>query len=1116
MNLERPENTRFMLGQQLVEEFLWQFDGNEEYRVLACHAALPLALTPELLKFLRHEFLPHLSWVAEVDLLLSHLCAEAAEDVYVMQRDARAFLIKQMRQDPALGVARIEAVNRLLIDHLDFLSRNHPALLPQEWETQRLSAMLFVTDKRDAAARELSEAIYQCLSGTGAGSNATSAQVKAELTRLTRMVREAADDLNAKEYEELVQLAQLTGKILADRSGTYIEQLRAEGELERAFKLPSVAVLISSEELAFKLESIKHSKSLPLNSALNSITESFPEQDLKQLDQASERVSSLRLWEAKLFLAGDGGAGKTSLLRRLTSNSFDPNQEVTHGLAINTLLLPHPSLEDVAMKLEAWDLGGQAIYHGLYHLCLTDQSIYLVVRNARRGEESGRLTYWLETITTIVPRSPIILVATFLDERSDVLPLLELQRRYPQVVGYAQVSNKTGEGISSLQKLLAQTSATLPSMGQEWPMNWANVRYAIRDIAAKQNYITKNELTGLFEEYEVTDSQRHLLTNLLHDYGDILYFQDDNELNGFVILNYHWLSELISRVLESYDVRARLGIFTRENMDQLWRDLPSPIREHCLILMEHFGLSFRILENKDVSLVVECLPYDPPDYKQQWESQKEGVVGREIKMSFKLDQSLPAGIPGWFIARSARFSLNMHWRYGALLGDDPKLPKHLGLVEAFLFDRCVLLTVRGPAPQNFFALLRDGLESMFNRFPNLNVSRSVPCYGKSNIPCSNEFDLLVLERSLEVGQTIVTCPKCVERKSIAELLLGIKDEINEQQLAPPLHLTWRSDEKLVPPPGLTDIVALFDFETLTLDARGQEIKNSRRTLTARQFVEDLGQGVGLEMVEISGGKFLMGTNEKDKGREKKEIARYWDKDSAERWVNRELPQREVNLESFYIGKFTITQQQWRTVAGWEKVERDLDPNPSHFKDKKDSDDRPVEQVSWEDAQEFCARLSQKTGRAYRLPSEAEWEYACRAGTATPFAFGETITHEVVNYDSQRPYAKGKKLPSRKETIPVGSLGVANAFGVFDMHGNVWEWCEDVWHQNYEDAPMDGSAWLSGGDSSSRVLRGGSWNNSGNYCRSALRDDYQPGGRNDSVGFRVVVSARTSFPRPLNT
>ena len=305
------------------------------------------------------------------------------------------------------------------------------------------------------------------------------------------------------------------------------------------------------------------------------------------------------------------------------------------------------------------------------------------------------------------------------------------------------------------------------------------------------------------------------------------------------------------------------------------------------------------------------------------------------------------------------------------------------------------------------------------------------------------------------------------------------------------------------------LLSEFTFQTVTLTASGR-IKQ-QRTLTARQFVEDLGQGVGLEMVEIPGGKFLMGTSEKDKERVKKEYTRYWGKESAERWVNSEMPQHEVSLESFYIGKFTITQQQWRLVAGWEKVERDLDPNPSHFKDKKDSDDRPVEQVSWEDAQEFCARLSQKTGRAYRLPSEAEWEYACRAGTATPFAFGETITHEVVNYDSQRPYAKAKTLSSRGETIPVGSLGVANAFGVFDMHGNVWEWCEDAWHSNYVDAPMDGSAWLSGGDSSYRVLRGGSWSGNGYYCRSADRNRLEPGIRSYYYGFRVVVSARTSFP-----
>jgi formylglycine-generating enzyme required for sulfatase activity len=213
----------------------------------------------------------------------------------------------------------------------------------------------------------------------------------------------------------------------------------------------------------------------------------------------------------------------------------------------------------------------------------------------------------------------------------------------------------------------------------------------------------------------------------------------------------------------------------------------------------------------------------------------------------------------------------------------------------------------------------------------------------------------------------------------------------------------------------------------------------------------------------------------------------------------------VTVPPFYIGKFAVTQAEWRVVAGWEKVERELKPDPSRFK----GDDRPVENVNWEDAKEFCARLAKKTGRLYRLPSEAEWEYACRAGTTTPFAFGETITHEIVNYYSEYPYAKAKKAKPRSETVPVGSLGMANAFGLFDMHGNVWEWCEDVWHDSYNGAPKDGSAWLSGGDSTYRMLRGGSFIYVARLCRSAFRfyDDARI--LYDLVGFRVVVSARTS-------
>ncbi|MEH2450126.1 formylglycine-generating enzyme family protein [Nostoc sp.] len=189
----------------------------------------------------------------------------------------------------------------------------------------------------------------------------------------------------------------------------------------------------------------------------------------------------------------------------------------------------------------------------------------------------------------------------------------------------------------------------------------------------------------------------------------------------------------------------------------------------------------------------------------------------------------------------------------------------------------------------------------------------------------------------------------------------------------------------------------------------------------------------------------------------------------------------------------MTQEQYQQIMG---------SNPSNFKGAK----RPIEQVSWNDAVEFCKKLSQKIGRKYRLPSEAEWEYACRAGTTTPFHFGETITTELANYDGNYTYASAPKGKSRQETTEVGSFS-PNAFGLYDMHGNVWEWCQDTWHDTYKGAPSDGSAWIDT-DSPNRVLRGGSWFNFPSYCRSASRGNSYWAGRDgivDIIGFRVVCA-----------
>jgi formylglycine-generating enzyme required for sulfatase activity/uncharacterized caspase-like protein len=277
---------------------------------------------------------------------------------------------------------------------------------------------------------------------------------------------------------------------------------------------------------------------------------------------------------------------------------------------------------------------------------------------------------------------------------------------------------------------------------------------------------------------------------------------------------------------------------------------------------------------------------------------------------------------------------------------------------------------------------------------------------------------------------------------------------------------------------------IFQFETAQINKNGTEIK--RITKTAEYFTQDLGNGVLLEMVHIPGGTFLMGSPESEEGR-------YSD----------ESPQHQVTVPSFFMGKYPVTQKQWQAVAALEKVKIDLESDPSNFK----GDNLPVGCVSWDSVQEFCARLSQRTNQAYRLPSEAEWEYACRAGTTTPFYFGETISTDLANYNGNYTYGQGQKGEYREKTTEVG-IFPANPFGLYDMCGNVWEWCEDKWHENYISAPIDGSAWTSLSDNDKRLLRGGSWYGYARGCRSALRAGNSRDFRYNLYGFRVVSSFRT--------
>jgi formylglycine-generating enzyme required for sulfatase activity len=278
--------------------------------------------------------------------------------------------------------------------------------------------------------------------------------------------------------------------------------------------------------------------------------------------------------------------------------------------------------------------------------------------------------------------------------------------------------------------------------------------------------------------------------------------------------------------------------------------------------------------------------------------------------------------------------------------------------------------------------------------------------------------------------------------------------------------------KVAGPPVL---LVSMPFTTAVVDARGNVTKQPEQHVNG--FVEELGNGVWLEMVEVAGGTFDMGSPSSETLRGDDEGLR-----------------RGVRINELYVGRYEVTQAQWKAV---------MKSMPAvSFK----SDDLPVERISWNDAINFCKKLSSRTGREYRLPTEAEWEYAARAATQPPFAFGATITPEIANYDSNHPYGNVGEGVSRGKTWPIERRdGVANMWGLFDVHGNVWEWCQD-WYGPYSMRQLNNPTGPSKGEY--RVLRGGSWVVSGGNCRAAHRNWFIPGGQSFDDGLRVVISART--------
>jgi GTPase SAR1 family protein len=485
--------------------------------------------------------------------------------------------------------------------------------------------------------------------------------------------------------------------------------------------------------------------------------------------------SSQRNWRAKLMLVGEGGVGKTNLLRGLRNEPFIPKLDPTHSLEIRELPLPHPSLPDTTLDFRAWDLGGQDFYHATHQFFYTGKSIFLLVWKARESMQLGTLTDWLDRIVALAPDAPIFLVATWCDSVQPNIPIAELKEKYPQIVDLFPTDNASGLGIDTLRQHIIQVALEkLDHLGQPRPTTWINGTDAVRNHP--DNYVEFSAFRHLIESSGVKEPD--IFIEHLCRTGDVTFFPKNPiysrelaELNDWVVLKPDWLLQRVSDVITNAEVSATRGVLTHQQQAAIWHDLPNIVQEYLLRLMDHFDLAYRTESAPIRSIVVELAQEDrPPGVNEAWDLAAATPNTGEVALEYHFKTTIPPGLPTWFVVRSHRFTTpELHWRRGALLVDGPE-KRHTALIHAGLDGKFVRLAVRGPVPQNFFALLRDCFEGTLRRFPGLHnkVSRVVPCPN-----CTGSFPLEGLELYLAEGDTDIRCTTCRTKRAIASLLFGI-------------------------------------------------------------------------------------------------------------------------------------------------------------------------------------------------------------------------------------------------------------------------------------------------------------------------------------------------------
>lgn len=486
----------------------------------------------------------------------------------------------------------------------------------------------------------------------------------------------------------------------------------------------------------------------------------------------------------KLVLLGEPRSGKTTLLEALKGNPHpcDPSRKETIGVNVVSIEKPHP-VDGKPMYLSVWDFAGQHMEHATHQFFLTENAIYLILWNARQGAESGKrdVWYWLELLKMRVRNPKFLLVATHIEHTPPDLNISEIERFYPGCQGSVPVELEKLGGMDSLQAKILAVAVDSPSLRAEWPAEWLPVRDEVRRIRQKQPHMSPAAFRSLMKGNHVTGQvEQRDLSIQLHNLGEILYFQERDELSSLVILNPEWVTELIGLVVRSKEARENQGILRKTHLAKLWKQakLTPKVKDHLVHLMDWFDLTYSTGQRTDMGIVVEALPYSTPEDLQRINLPGDQPRTEMIFRFPSLQRRLPPGIPAWGIARAHRFSKCKPWRDAAAF-EDPE-SKSQALVLASETKKEIRLSVAGDYPPFFFGVLESILRDTFKRYPGVEPERRLPCSCQPGCPGTYLYET-VLKRRREAKQ-YVTCDTSGEDVAIESLLSGARRPETEEGL----------------------------------------------------------------------------------------------------------------------------------------------------------------------------------------------------------------------------------------------------------------------------------------------------------------------------------------------